>query len=601
MPQLVLSLPVNPLYGQTQNLEFDKIATFIGANGSGKSTVLKSIFDAKLNGDDYDELKIVCFSSGQNESYSIDFSRYLAEERARRNALDLDCFYYDKSWSKLLIFLATCTRNAGLVRTFLRQCNYVIESDLDEDESTKLSFQIKVDKAYTNLVQQAREDEDNGEHDLITHRAYHRTLYNFVNAIVSIDEDYNFESPIEQQQIELTQERLSSISFEADVQASFDSMVMFFTQASDNDYFVIKNSFDLSFSLAEETLNLEDLSDGEYQILFLFSLLDLFDSENTLFLLDEADSHLHYRNIDRLWDVFESISGRVITTTHLLDSIAKSGIERLSVIERGEIKSEEKLKYIASRLRDLSKINNTKFHALSLFPNIVLIDDENDWEIFKLLALKKIATSDAQEDDIKNRLNAFIAIKKESSYQTKDEDFGYSKLRYLDSFASYLEGHAHNTKNVFMVCDRDELPIASVGRNECPLLLNGANGKRDFNGGQLQSHMLSWRRREIKHYLISATAMDEDLDALNQTFNLGPQSQLNMGNSGDIDANGEFNSQLASLPSAIVKGLVEKYIDRDNIGFCSVKTKTYIDRIPREEISEDIVHLYEYLVGNNNE
>ncbi|MFP3398715.1 hypothetical protein SB749_20525, partial [Brevibacterium sp. SIMBA_078] len=80
-----------------------------------------------------------------------------------------------------------------------------------------------------------------------------------------------------------------------------------------------------------------------------------------------------------------------ITTTHLLDSITKSGIERLRVVERGEIKSEAKLHYIASRLRDLSKINNTKFQALSLFPNIVLIDDENDWEIFKLLVLKKIA------------------------------------------------------------------------------------------------------------------------------------------------------------------------------------------------------------------
>ena len=602
MAEISLPLPGNVLHSTPQTLEFEKVATFIGGNGSGKSTILKSIFDEKLKPGStlYQSYKIVCFSSGQNESYSFDFSRYLTEERSKRNALNLDCFYYDKSWSKLLIFLATCTKSDGLVRTFLRQNGYVTESDLDEDQSTELSFNVKVDKAYTNLVQQSLEDENNGEQNVFTNRAYHRTLYNFINAIVHQEDDYNFESPIEQQRVEFKQETLSRISFETDQQESFDSMVMFFTQAADNDYFVVKNSFELSFSASDGRLNLEDLSDGEYQILFLFSLLDLFDSENTLFLFDEADSHLHYRNIDRLWDVFEYISGRVITTTHLLDSIAKSGIGRLRVIERGEVKSEAKLQYIASRLRDLSKISNTKFQALSLFPNVVLIDDENDWEIFKLLALRKLATQEDQEYEIKNKLKNFIAVKCESSYQSRDEDFGFSKLRYLNSFASYLDGHAHNTKNVFLVCDRDELPLASIGTDECSLLLQGENGTRSFNRGQLNSHLLSWRRREIKHYLISATAMDEDIGTLNRIFNLGPLSQLSRGNSGDTDTSGMFNSQLACLPSETVKGLVEKYIDVEDIGFCSAKAKAYISKIPRDEISEDIVCLYEYLVGNNN-
>ena len=41
------------------------INIFIGENGSGKSTILKSIFDAKLQGVNYKDHKIVCFSSAK--------------------------------------------------------------------------------------------------------------------------------------------------------------------------------------------------------------------------------------------------------------------------------------------------------------------------------------------------------------------------------------------------------------------------------------------------------------------------------------------------------------------------------------------------------
>ncbi len=74
MAIVCLPIPKSDLYKQTQVLEFDKIATFIGGNGSGKSTILKSIFEDKLNGKNYQDYKVVCFSSGQNESYSNRFA-----------------------------------------------------------------------------------------------------------------------------------------------------------------------------------------------------------------------------------------------------------------------------------------------------------------------------------------------------------------------------------------------------------------------------------------------------------------------------------------------------------------------------------------------
>jgi AAA15 family ATPase/GTPase len=117
MAAISLPLPGNALHPETQILDFEKIATFIGGNGSGKSSILKSIFDEKLKPGSnlYEDYKVVCFSSGQNESYSERFAHYLNTERANKRALSLDCFYYDKSLAKLLIFLSTTGDQNGLV------------------------------------------------------------------------------------------------------------------------------------------------------------------------------------------------------------------------------------------------------------------------------------------------------------------------------------------------------------------------------------------------------------------------------------------------------------------------------------------------------
>ncbi|WNJ97340.1 AAA family ATPase [Vibrio ruber] len=474
---VTLPLPANVLYDKPQQLIFDKIATFIGANGSGKSTILKSIFDAKLKGTVYEGYKVVCFSSGQNESYSKNFGEYLNSERQKKNALNLDCFFYDKNWSVLLIFLATITKPDGLVRAFLKRNKYVIENDFDEDESTSLSFRVKVDKGYINVVSQALEDEQKGDINVITNRAYHQTLNSFINSL--INKDYDFSQPLELTDIHIKQEDLSKVSFESDGGEAFDTRVMFFTQAADNDYFIVKNSFKLTFKHNDKEITLEDLSDGEYQILFLYSLIDLFDTESTLFLFDEADSHLHYKNIERLWDAFSNVYGLVITTTHLIDSITKAGIERLRVIEDGLIKSGNNLKHLTERLGDLSKISNVKFQAISFFKSVVLIDDENDWEQFKILAVRKISSNLEEQLKIESNLSNILAIKCSSGYQGLGNDvFAKSKIKWLNNFKEFLIGHTYRTKNIFLICDRDELPIQRLGKSQCSLLLKNDSVKK---------------------------------------------------------------------------------------------------------------------------
>ncbi len=610
-----LPLPGNALYPEAQTLDFEKIATFIGGNGSGKSSILKSIFDEKLKPDStlYEDYKVVCFSSGQNESYSERFAHYLNTERANKRALGLDCFYYDKSLAKLLIFLSTTGDHSGLVRTFLKQNNYVVESEFDEDESTKLSFDVKVDKAYIEQVKQAGKEEASGNSDVITNKAYHRTLKNFIHTL--IDESYDFSDSIALKTVNLTQSIVSNVSFEADEQPSFDSKIMFFTQAADNDYFIVKSSVEVEFSRINElkdednkTLRLEDLSDGEYQLLFLYALVDLFDRENTLFLFDEADSHLHYKNIGNLWSVFERLEGKVITTTHLLDSISKAGINKLKVIERGFIQNNDSAFKLTQRLEALSEIQSIQFKLISMYKNVVLMDHAHDWEIFKILVLKKLGIDQESNAKILQNLSSFICLSVSSGYKEEYEKnkFADNKITWLNNFENHYKYLDCCTRNVFIICDRDDYPLNLIGTSKAPLTVNKHENftpkkpkdKKKENSKSLSStSLLSWKRREIKHYLLSQTALG-DL-SVNINNRLHPHEQLKVNSNGDSDDYGEFNNSLAKLNSDIVKEIIDPFVNIDGKGFCIEKTQSFVSRIPKEEISEDIVNMYNYLVTTN--
>uniref|UniRef100_UPI000CA88C90 ATP-binding cassette domain-containing protein n=1 Tax=Psychromonas sp. Urea-02u-13 TaxID=2058326 RepID=UPI000CA88C90 len=171
-----ITLPENNLYENEQTLSFEKVTALIGENGAGKSSILQSIFKKRLDTGDFHSKKVVCFSSGQNEKYSKHFSDYLAQERQANRGLNLGCCYYDKSWSKLLIFIATITLE-GRVRGFLTSKGYIEQSQNgSEDVSSILSVKIRVEQTYVNRVQDALKKEENGEEETFRTSAYHRTL-----------------------------------------------------------------------------------------------------------------------------------------------------------------------------------------------------------------------------------------------------------------------------------------------------------------------------------------------------------------------------------------------------------------------------------------
>ncbi|MBH0067252.1 AAA family ATPase [Pseudoalteromonas sp. NZS100] len=601
-----ITLAPNPLYDQQQNLMINKVATLIGENGSGKSSILQSVFEERLNKRAHQNLNVVCFSSGQNENYSEKFSSYLGRERQAGRGLALECMYFDKPWSKLLIFLATSIKRSGKVRSFLRERGYVTESAQNgDDQSTCLKCAFKIDKNYVSRVQDALKREMKGEVNTLRSTPYFRSLDSFISILYS--KDYEFEEPIRKHTIEIFADRLVDISFdfprqtqageegaeagEVNAQAqntAFDPEVSFFTQAADNNYFIDKQGYKLLF---KGGIELDQLSDGEYQLLFLYALIDLFDAPDTLFLLDEADSHLHYKNVEKLWSLLHGIQGNAITTTHLLDSISakENRIEHLKVVENGRINEDNKIKQLINRLGILSRMKSVEFEVCGKLPNIAILDDENDWAIFIKLSRQKGL-------DISTLL-AISPLKKSSSYTNDEDTLGEAKVNWVKALSS-SESQVF-TRKIFLVCDRDEATpnwksngVQLAGRTYGKLVSSIKWGQEH----SVDTFLLAWKRREIKHYLLSYTALShhERINTINND-RLAAKFHLRQHDCADNDG-------IRKLPSEFVKAATHDLInelkgDEEAKGLCMDKLQAYIDLIPPEEISEDITNMYNFITG----
>lgn len=501
----------------------------------------------------------------------------------------LSSFYYDKTWSKLLVFLATTLIRDGKTRAFLLEKGYAEESqDINKDDiSSKLSFSFRIDKRYAQRVQAALKKEEVGEKGTLRQTPFYRSLESFVEGL--IDRNYLFEDKLPTREVELSSYELLSIKFARidpdedidEVDFGDDPSISFLTQAV-NGNFINKRSFKL---MLLDNIELDDLSDGEYQLLFLYALIDLFDGPQTLFLFDEADSHLHYKNVEKLWSLLHSIQGKAITTTHLLDSISakENSIEHLKVVEHGRINEDNKIKQLISRLSVLSRAKSVEFEVCGKLPNIALLDDYNDWIIFTKLASR--AGLDV------NRLATVHAMKKSSSYATVNETFGKSKIDWLHGL-SKIESPLVTTQ-IFLICDRDEAALDWNTANG--VQVNGKVYRELLNavqwpgGARVLPYLLAWKRREIKNYLLSYSALQHYgvLGQVNNAELLRAPCYLQQGNPGDNDDIRRLNA----------KSVIDPLINTDGVGLDTERLQAYIDLIPKEEISEDITNMYNFIIG----
>lgn len=619
--ELTFSLPHS--FTEPQSINIDRVATLIGENGSGKSSVLHSIFTQKLSGKAYEDQKIVCFSSGQNERFSGDFLNYLNKTKLSENNLQLSCFYFDKSWSRLLIFLATTLKSAGKARNFLVNSGYAIEND-KVDVSTTLKISFRVDSQYVKQIQDALQREARGEIDTIRQTAFHRSLESFIDEC--IQGKYDFEEPIKKNLFDLNQTTLLKVSFdtekheEGETSVTFDPEIGFFIRAAHNSYFLDRETASLTLS---NGLELSSLSDGEYQILFLYSLIDLFDDARTIFILDEADSHLHYKNIEKFWAALSAIKGRAISTTHLLDSIYCVGIDNIRVLNQGKVHLPSESKELLGRLSQLSNIKKSEFKALTYYRKIVLIDDLNDWFIFKELYKRLKSPFGFPSEHYEKIFDEVAAVKVSSGWNTHNCTFAESKLLWVENFNKFCEGLDIKTSNIYLICDRDNLPLDGIGTDASPLIVQGIKAS---NGKGIRTNILSWRRREIKHYLLSYTALGDCVPVINN-HKLPETAHLRQGYSGDylLEPYGgqyrpiiekiirsekktvteidqmAFNNYLATLSSDFIKAILSPFIENIEVepyGLDKDLLLTYISRIEPDEISEDIANMYNFIFGD---
>ena len=287
---------------------------------------------------------------------------------------------------------------------------------------------------------------------------------------------------------------------------------------------------------------------------------------------------MYFENIEKLWKVLKTANGKIITTTHISDSILQNEIDSIKLIENGKVESDLTIRELSKRLSSIVGKQTYEYNIASRIKKIVLIDDLIDWLIFKKLSYKKLG---AIVDDT---FNSIIAIKRSSSFKTTDETFGKGKLRFVEDFKTNAPNNSI-TEDFFLICDKDDLPLNQVTADLTVKIHKEFKDLEKFKVSTnfVNTHLLSWRRREIENYLLCPTMLtfynkiqelEISLPHLNLAFN------NNFDASSDIR---EFDSK------TIVHPLYKEG------GFDEEKLERMINQIPASEISEDIELMYNYL------
>lgn len=319
------------------------------------------------------------------------------------------------------------------------------------------------------------------------------------------------------------------------------------------------------------------MSDGEYQLLSIYSLIDLFDSDNTIFLFDEIDSHLHYKNIQLLWNTLNNINGKVLTTSHIVDSIIVNDFDTIKLIDDGNIQQNTPIEKVFDRLNTITSNDTYKFKVSSKLDNIVLVENYTDWFIFRELCIIKMDSG--YNEDV---FNGIHYINCSSGYENHTEVFGNNKLNWYKKYKEVISRSDSKVKNIFMICDRDDLSIGSIKDN---LIVTETEEHKPIlkKHSRTTPHLLSWKRKQIENYLISKSMLDyygmteSILNKLERSFELT-----------------NTNLDCIQIQSLEIKDEL-KVLYSDENGVDYLKLKEVIGKIPKEEISEDIKIMYGYI------
>lgn len=575
------------------DLTDQNLITLIGGNGSGKSAILESIFNKYL----LDEtIKVICFSSGQNESFSKTYipffdgniSSIQSSNWENGNSSLVESFYFDISWTRFLIFFSTTLKPEGHVREYLKSKNYITTSQngaISEDTSSSLEISFRVLRAFRGLINSLEEQEATNPNLQSIRKTF---IYSSLVRLIEqkIDPAYDWDYTITKRNITLNSNDIFSI-FGTDVSTIFT----FLTYATHKKKVIDISSCKLNFL---DNLEMNDLSDGEYQMLATYAILDLFDSENTLFLFDEIDSHLYFKNISNVWDRLKKVDGRLITTTHSADSLMLNHYDNIRLVEDGKIDTTNLANKLLNRLDNFSNEESYKFKLASKIKYFALMENKFDWFVFKKLAAIKLDTNFNPEV-----FRQVKFIKQAAGFNATSEVFGNSKINWIENFKR-VNGRDYTTEQIFMVCDKDELPVGDILPSNGVLVSNALperKSRTQLKSNRQNAHLLSWKRREIENYLLSPTMLNFNDTGILETINGElPRRQPLLVNSPNDNNHTRILNIKSLMHSLYLKDGIQ-HIGTHEEGVDYNKLENIISQIPRSEISEDIENMYNYILG----
>ena len=130
-----------------------------------------------------------------------------------------------------------------------------------------------------------------------------------------------------------------------------------------------------------DNLNIEDFSEGEKKMILVKAALEFAAQEDSLFILDEPDAHIHLSNKIQIRNVLEEYqqNRQIIITTHsptLTKAIPKEGIYCL---EKGKVKEFKDIVEVTKYLADQGDIYKLLFSKL----NILIVEGKTDDKYIK--------------------------------------------------------------------------------------------------------------------------------------------------------------------------------------------------------------------------